>query len=327
MNTILSLQTGLNADLNYYKTSEHSIINDAILSPENSVNFSYEGRVLLAIVTLGVIYVVIKLLEDYRQNKVRTDVLSITTTLLNSIERLDESAYEEKKIRISLSNGNEIVFTERCNSSGYCTVIEEKKPRALHVGKYNEKKAYIYKSFKEIKETLVQDIISHKDHYSYKEDALIDVATYLKQKSENAMKDKELGSHIIQANKITHPVIFNKKNIGVKLREEHVPGYTTFTFLSKKNMFSSREHIVLGVATSCGREFVLSASSGDDRNIYSDKNVKYIKLGLTGGDKIEDVFENLVSELKKTDSSKRDFVEILRCLYPKISIPLLSSVA
>ncbi|MBG6248700.1 MULTISPECIES: hypothetical protein [Symbiopectobacterium] len=97
MNTILSLQTGLNSDLNYYKTSEHSIINDAIFSPENSVNFSDEGRILLAIVTLGVSYVVIKLLEDYRQNKVKTNILSITTTLLNSIERLDESASEEKK--------------------------------------------------------------------------------------------------------------------------------------------------------------------------------------------------------------------------------------
>ncbi len=326
MNTILSLQSGLNADLNYYKTSEHSIINNAIFSPKNSVNFSDEGKILLAIVTFGVSFVVIKLLEDYRQNKVKTDVLSITMTLLNSIECLEGSACKEKKIKIPLSNGNEVVFSERCNSNGYCTVIEEKKPRALHVGKYNEKKAYINKSFKEIKETLVQDIISHKDHYSYKEDALIDIAAYLKQKADDAMKDKKIGNNIIQVNKITHPVVFNKKNIGVKLREEHTPGYTTFTFLSKKNVFSSREHIVLGVVTPCGSEFVLSASSGTDRNIYSDKNVKYIKLGLTGGDRIEDVFSALVLELKKTDSSKRDFTEILRSLYPTVSIPVFPSV-
>lgn len=328
METVLSLQTGLSADPEYWKKSENSIISNATFSPNNHVFFSDTGRVLLAIVTLGVSCIVIKIIEDYKQCKAQAEVLSISLALLNSIDCLDGSNNNEKVIRIPLSNGNEVVFTERRNTSGYCTVIEEKKPRWMHMSSYTEDKTYINKSLKEIQKTLIQDIISHQEHYSYKEGALIEMANYLKSKMDDAVNSRRI-NNIIKANEITHPILYDEKNIGVKLRECHVPGDITLMFLSKSNnILSSREHIVLGVVTPSGDEFVLSASSGDGRNIYSDKNVRYIKLGLTSGNTIEDVFSKLVSTLKDSDPTRPDFSfsKIVSELYPNANVPTLPHV-
>lgn len=78
-----------------------SIINNIINAPENYVNFSDKGKLLLSIITLGISHIVINLIEDHRKEKVRSECITITKNLLSSLNSIENQQSEEKVILIS----------------------------------------------------------------------------------------------------------------------------------------------------------------------------------------------------------------------------------
>ncbi|MFS1539904.1 MAG: hypothetical protein ACL7BU_15825 [Candidatus Phlomobacter fragariae] len=71
---------------------------------------------------------------------------------------------------------------------------------SFRLGKYNESKSYVDKSFQEIKKMLVKDIISHESDYSYKDESLVILAKNIHQKDIDDLDKKKCGEYVIKAN-------------------------------------------------------------------------------------------------------------------------------
>ena len=66
-----ALSTELNTEPKLINNNNPSIIDNIINDPENYVSLSEKGKLLLSIITLGVSYIVINLIEDHRKEKAR----------------------------------------------------------------------------------------------------------------------------------------------------------------------------------------------------------------------------------------------------------------
>ncbi|MFV9997777.1 MAG: hypothetical protein AB8W37_12110 [Arsenophonus endosymbiont of Dermacentor nuttalli] len=66
-----ALSTKLNTEPKLINNNNPSIIDNIINDPENYVSLSEKGKLLLSIITLGVSYIVINLIEDHRKEKAR----------------------------------------------------------------------------------------------------------------------------------------------------------------------------------------------------------------------------------------------------------------
>ncbi|MFS1563309.1 MAG: hypothetical protein ACL7AX_06680 [Candidatus Arsenophonus phytopathogenicus] len=75
----------------------------------------------------------------------------------------------------------------------------------------------------------------------------------------------------------------------------------------KKNNFTNKKHLILGIVSPSKQVFLLSPDSGDDKNIYYDTNIIYVKLNLTSKNKldsrekrnelIKEFYESLITKL------------------------------
>ncbi|WP_180559068.1 hypothetical protein [Arsenophonus endosymbiont of Apis mellifera] len=121
-----ALSTELNTEIKLINNNNPSIINNIINAPENYVNFSDKGKLLLSIITLGISHIVINLIEDHRKEKVRSECITITKNLLSSLNSIENQQSEEKVILISLPKGERLKLTQRFsnNENRYETVIE-----------------------------------------------------------------------------------------------------------------------------------------------------------------------------------------------------------
>ncbi|MFS1538762.1 MAG: hypothetical protein ACL7BU_08825 [Candidatus Phlomobacter fragariae] len=258
----------VNPALSIELNTETKLINKITNASENYVSFSDKGKLLLSIITLGISYIIICLIKDHKKEKYRTECIQITKLLLSSLNNLEKEQSEEKFILTPLPKGEKLKLTQKFsnNENRYQTIIKDKKVRVFHLGQYNKSKSYVNKTFEEIKNLLVSNILKHEK------------------------------GHVIVILKINKPnelIIYNKKTIDAKLRETHKYRYTSLYFIEEKNSFTNR-HLILGIISPSEKIFLLSPSSDDDRNIYCNTNIKYVKLNLTSKEaKIHDHEEKI----------------------------------
>lgn len=331
-----ALSTELNTEIKLINNNNPSIINNIINAPENYVNFSDKGKLLLSIITLGISHIVINLIEDHRKEKVRSECITITKNLLSSLNSIENQQSEEKVILISLPKGERLKLTQRFsnNENRYETVIEYKKAIILHMGKYNESKCYVNKTFEEIKNLLVSDILQHEHDYTYKDESLLTIARHIKQKIDDNINNKKHKEVILKINNPNEPIIYNPKSIGAKLRETYKEGYTSLAFIDKKNNLTNKKHLILGIVSPSKQVFLLSPASGDDRNIYHDTNIRYVKLNLTSKAKIysreekneliKEFYEKLITKLETIPANSVCIENIIKSLCPTCKISTLT---
>ncbi|MDR5617066.1 hypothetical protein [Arsenophonus sp.] len=331
-----ALSTELNTELKLINNNNSSIINNIINDPENYVSFSDKGKLLLSIITLGISHVVIHLIEDHRKEKSRAECIAITKNLLSSLNSIENQQSEEKVIFISLSKGERLKLTQRFsnNENRYETIIEYKKVRVFHLGQYNESKSYVNKTFEEIKKLLVSDILAHEYDYTYKDESLLTIAKNIKQKLDDNINNKEHNGVVLKINNPNEPIIYNQKSIGAKLRETYQEGYTSLSFIEKKNNFTNKKHLILGIVSPSKQVFLLSPASGDDKNIYYDTNIRYVKLNLTSKTKldsrekrnelIKEFYESLITKLENVPANSVCIENIIKSLCPTCKISTIT---
>lgn len=325
MSIYLSLIAELKTDASFFsQNEEHSIIKDITQCPKNFVQFSKEAKFVLAIMTLGISPLVIKLIEDHRKEKSGTDCSIIIKNLLRAIDDQQGTMKEKSFLSIALPKGESLLITQRfCKKDqAFKTVIEYQKSRMLHISNYSENKEYVHKSLKEIKEMLINDIIKHEHHYSYNDESLVALAKHIRTKDTEAISKGMLDKNLFCANDINHPVIYDERSIGFILKETQVPDCTSLLYIHKrKNKVLSGGHLVLGVVTSDNQHYILSPSVGRSRTITYNGNVKYIKLGVKPGtENIEEIKSELVNELKALNACGTQFENIIKKHYPNADI-------
>lgn len=202
------------------------------------------------------------------------------------------------------------------------------------MGKYNESKSYVNKTFEEIKNLLVSDILQHEHDYTYKDESLLTIARHIKQKTDDKINNKKHKEVIIKINNPNEPIIYNQKSICAKLRETYQEGYTSLVFIDKKNKFTNKKHLILGIVSPSKQVFLLSPASGDDRNIYYDTNIRYVKLNLTSKTKIysreekneliKEFYENLITKLENIPANSVCIENIIKSLCPTCKISTLT---
>lgn len=148
-----ALSTELNTETKLINNNKPNIIDNIINDPENYVSLSDKGKLLLSIITLGVSYIVINLIEDHRKEKPRAECIAITKYLSSSINSIEKEQSEEKVILIPLPKGERLKLTQRFsqNENRYETIIEYKNFCIFYLGEYNESKSYVNKTIEEIK--------------------------------------------------------------------------------------------------------------------------------------------------------------------------------
>ncbi|HGJ5878270.1 MAG TPA: hypothetical protein ACHBZ9_04145 [Arsenophonus nasoniae] len=307
-----NLSTELNIDTRFINTDNPSIIENITNNPDNYVNFSDKGKLLLSIVTLGISYVIINLIEDHNKEKSRSECINITKKLLSSFDNIKG---EQKTVHISLPKGETLKISERfCEKENkYQTVIEYKKCMSFRLGKYNESKSYVDKSFQEIKKMLIKDIISHESDYSFRDGSLVTLAKNIHQKDIEDLNKKKCGEYLIKFNNLENPIVYDEKNIEVKLRETFQEGFFVLSFIEKQNI-RRKKHLLLGIVTPDNQSFILSTSSGNNRIINNNGGcLRYIKLGTK--ENITEVDNNLMDKLKKLKPQQVNIPSIINEIY------------
>lgn len=322
MHIFTSFYSSANTDDCFLKSGRVSILDNVINAPENYVNFSDDGKRLLAVMTLGISYLVIKLIEDHRQCRAQSEYVLTASVLLTAIDSMDVGGTTDKKIVIPFPDGTHVVLVERHSANGYGIVMEEKKDRAFHVGKYNERKVYINKTLSEIKEILVSDIINNKYSFNAEHQGLIQLAEGIKKKQEDKEKENIICENIKLTHKETHPLYYDEKSVSVKLREQYQPGYVTLSFFVKELALGMKKHLVLGVVTSQGEKYILSQASGKDRNLGKTGSVRYVKLNIPHENGMQEIFDGVISALKGAAPENTDFMAIIKKINPDLKLPM-----